>query len=368
MTHASTTSQRSRAGLTLVELLVVITIIILLVGLITVGYTSIIAGARGAQNTAVVNALGQGVESFRSDFGGRTPPLVTRPPGGAAVSAGFNSREFVVPDMFDSITDRAREIRDARYYSEWTLGIYLLGNSDVNGDRQTTYSTPGNEQPNLDDGHDGPGFRDPGPILAWKRRDRSTNGLWEHIPSQTGRVYGPYLESGFDEFVETVDLNGSPVQRFVDSYGNPIRFYSGYLTIDPDDTTKNVKDSFYMPPELMSEDAATELINAFPFDTTDGEFLQRFNAKNREVLTADYVILAANDNPDNWSSDSGPVRPYGDVTIMGSGEARSINLQDIDTVNGPVYGPWSPGTLNGPGRIGFENYRDMIKTNVRYTP
>ncbi len=372
MTHAHqhparTVSRTLRAGFTLVELLVTISIIVVLVSLITVAYSKIIGSAKSAANTSVVNAIGQGVESFRNDFASKPPPLITSPPNGSGPGGLGNASagSFSVPQMLDDATDRALVIRDARYYSEWTLATYLLGNSDLNGDGVVTYSSPGNEQANLDDGHDGPGFRDPGPLLAWKRRE-SRGGDWVHEPAQTGRIYGPYLEPGFDEFIETVDLNGAPMQRFTDSYGNPIRYYRGYLTINP---SKGTKDSLYMPSELFTPAAAEQLMREPGINGSGDEVaVQKFHAQNREVMTAEYTILAANDDPARWiTGDGEQIRPYGDATIGKDQERRDIRLL---TVAG-IFGPFRTNDISpaaDAGKIGFENWRDMIRTNVRYTP
>ncbi|MEM1424816.1 MAG: prepilin-type N-terminal cleavage/methylation domain-containing protein, partial [Planctomycetota bacterium] len=234
MTHALGTSRHPRRGLTLVELIVVVAIIIILVTIITAGYSTVTRSAKDAKNLAFVNSVGQGVEAFRLDFNDRIPPLVTTPPGGASAGLGNNlATSFAVPDMIDDFQDRAEAIREARYYSDLTLGIYLLGSSDLNGDGAINYSSPGNSVPNTDDGVDGPGYKDPGQILAWKRRDPADPSRWLHQPAQTGRTYGPYLEPGNDEFIENVSFNGAIVQQLVDSYGNPLRFYTGYPVRDP---------------------------------------------------------------------------------------------------------------------------------------
>ena len=370
MTHANTTprrSHRARRGITLVELIVVISIILLLVGLITVGYSTVVQSARTAKNTAFVQSVGQGVEAFRADFANRLPPLVLDLPRGGSALGSAGQGAFVVADQFDDVTERAQRIRDARYNSEFTLGIYLLGTSDLNGDGQLNYTEQGAADVafNEDDGLDGPGFRDPGPILAWKRRDaRSSQNPrpWIHEPAQTGRTYGPYLEPGNDEFIRTVTNEGASVQQLVDSFGNPIRFYSGYLTIDP---AKGTKSSFFAPPELMSSEAAKLFSNnSDPFPLGDDDFEQNFHAKNREMLNADYVILAANADPDNFRTNTGEIQPFGDVLSLSNGSQRRIDL--LGTVSTPI--PWSEGSFNDAGDVALDRWVEMIDSNLRYTP
>lgn len=364
MTRARITTRRTSRAFTLVELLVVITIIFILVGLVLYVASGAIGNARRTATIAAVNSIGQGVETFRSDFNGQAPPLITRVPRGGFTNAADNS--ILVPEMLATGLERAEETRDARYFSEWTLGVFLLGTGDLNGDGTETYSTPGNPQPNLDDGHEGLGFRDPGPLLAWKRPVPGNPGARPaHQAARTGRVYGPYLETGLDDFVENVEVApGIYLPRLIDSWGNPIRFYSGYPTREPG---KGYSTSIYMPQELNTTDAAKLIVEKYDFGLPflPGDDLQELVTKNRSVLSSDYVILAAADDPQRWlDRNGGPVAPYGDVALDGNFDR--IDLVLSGTAQSPS--PFDPSLLNTTGDTARENWRDMIESNVRYTP
>lgn len=69
---------RSKKGLTLVELLVVITIILVLAALTTVGVTRIKSVARGATCTANLRQVGAAMLSYATDKNGQLPPLEDR--------------------------------------------------------------------------------------------------------------------------------------------------------------------------------------------------------------------------------------------------------------------------------------------------
>lgn len=371
MLHART-SRIAQRGFTLVELLVSISIIVLLIGILFVAFSGILNAARSTANLAAVNSIGQGVETFRSDFNSKPPPLIIeRSRGGGTGPTGSGNRAIVIPEMFDTSTERADAIRNARYYSEWTLAAYLIGDSDLNGDGITTYSQPGNEQPNLDDGHDGPGFRDPGEILAWKRRSRTAGGgAWVHEPAQTGRVYGPYLEPGFEDFTEAVNEGNSTMLRFVDSYRNPIRYYRDFITRDQD---KGEASSAFMPQELQTFAAAEKIIQEvgagnpqYQFRLPFGTPGQELHALSREVLNAEYVILAANDDPTKYvAGDGSYIAPYGDEAIEQDGTRVRLDL--IGTVQNP--GPFVPSVLDADDKLSAgKTWLEMIDSNLRFTP
>lgn len=64
---------RARRGFTLVELLVVITIIMLLVGLLVVLIRGMVDRSRNAKTTAIVKMLDQGCHEYHTDYG-KFPP------------------------------------------------------------------------------------------------------------------------------------------------------------------------------------------------------------------------------------------------------------------------------------------------------
>ncbi|MEM1424439.1 MAG: hypothetical protein AAGH64_10610, partial [Planctomycetota bacterium] len=90
---------------------------------------------------------------------------------------------------------------------------------------------------------------------------------------------------------------------------------------------------------------------------------------NRAVLSARYTILAANgDRLDFPTEDADPerafVRPYGDATIDSGDAYREINFLGTPS----TVLPWSDATLNDNSDVAFEQWLEMLESNLRYTP
>ncbi len=353
----------ARAGFTLIELLASIAIIVLLIGIVIVAYSSLVGNAKTQASRAAVNALTQGVEAFKLDFNGKVPPLVTRPPRAPGGGVGaVQPRAFTVPGIFQDPVARAQEARDAGYYSEWSLGVYLLGEGDINGDGTTTYTTPGNPADNRDDGVDGPGFRDPGQFLSWKRFDDAGNLI--HEPATTGRTYGPYIEGGAEDYLETVVVNNARMTRFVDAWGNPIRYYTGFQSVDP---ATGLKSSLFMPQELRSVRSAETLASRYAGGLPTGADLQSFTALDSATLNAEYVILAANDDPTRFLDiDGQSVAPFGDVGLDVDGRRTDFSLPG-NFVSGMGPQPFDTSRITGDDYVA-DNYIEMLRTNIRSTP
>jgi prepilin-type N-terminal cleavage/methylation domain-containing protein len=387
----TTPAAATRRGFTLVELLVVVGIIVLLVSLAVVGFSGVLGNARRASAQATVNTLGMGAEQFRIDHDD-VPPLVTEvpgfdappPPGGGGLGGGGggNAGEIRVPGMINDFTERREAYYDARYYSEWTLPIYLLGVGDINGDGINDYSDEG--VPNRDDGVDGFGFRDPGPILAWKQRDPQVSDpddpdFYVHAPINAGRVYGPYIDTGqLDAAIidpngevqrsgalEAVPTNnGGRLYRFVDPWGTPIRYYRNYLTIDPN---TDLASSAFMPQELRGITSAEEMVTAYRTGLpTDPAEMSSYAALDADVLAADFVILGAGEDASAYRDANGrPVAPFGDVTINVNRQRVPLPLRGSAT----MPQPFDPSMVFvEDDEVSLNTYLNMIRSNVRYVP
>jgi prepilin-type processing-associated H-X9-DG protein/prepilin-type N-terminal cleavage/methylation domain-containing protein len=76
--HSATQHRASPKGLTLVELLVVITIIVVLAALSTLGVSRLRSSARGANCTSNLRQIGAAMLSYAGDNSGQLPPLEDR--------------------------------------------------------------------------------------------------------------------------------------------------------------------------------------------------------------------------------------------------------------------------------------------------
>lgn len=123
------TTQTTRA-FTLIELLVTIIIIAILMGLLLVGFSAAIRGARSAAARQDASALRMGVEQFRTQFG-FLPPLVKDGYPGQPGSAG-KPIDKDRPVIFDAGVSADRdylrdETPDADYrYSVHSIPYYLM--------------------------------------------------------------------------------------------------------------------------------------------------------------------------------------------------------------------------------------------------
>lgn len=247
------TPNRNRSkAFTLVELLVVITIITILLGL---GAVALTAGRRSAIKQGAVAQLQRidtALEAFKQDFRDY-PPLVTIPGKGPFDAPAANERLYR-PDYQQGnesasvINDRLRENRFASRYS---LAVYLLGVGDLNGDGMRNYNET--DMPNEDDGLDGPGFRDIGKDRFWGlAQDPSRDAV-----ANSGRTYGPYLDpADLGELLVEERINSSNTTgRYVinDPFGKPILYYRNWTIRD--DTPQRRPSILRVPAELRSLDS-----------------------------------------------------------------------------------------------------------------
>ena len=252
-TRHSATHPERRPGFTLMELLVVISIIALLIGLLGVAFSGALATSKKAATESLMRNIQTGLEQFHTDFG-YYPPLID----GKKDTLESRKKSPQTNDQF------RQELKDHRYYSPYSLTVYLLGVGQLAPyDQQAEMDNPAR-----DDGVEGPGFRDPGPDHSWGGAiDRM-----DHRAPASGRVFGPYIDIGdgegilrrveardfpwslplqtgatLDDFFaneNTMDDSGpsDPNRKgdlfvLTDRWDNPFRYYKGWPTRELDNNT-----------------------------------------------------------------------------------------------------------------------------------
>lgn len=377
--HASP-QRRLATGFTLTEMLFVVALIGLLIALLLVSMSKVRYSARRAATEALLSSIGTSIEQYHADLNDY-PPLVTGiddygEMGRSAIETPRVLGEVAALANPGSSRDaKSTAINDAsenaRFYSEFTLGVYLLGNGDINGDNDaqqgwwTDENSDGlvNKDDNVyDDGRFGAGFRNPGELGAWKK---IVNAQVVHDPQRTGNTFGPYLEPTA-KFLERVPVTmesdrlvvdrGQPMDntaqvlyRFVDSWGNPIRYYKDWKYRNDD--RKVTADSMgFAPIELRTYEDMN-------FQYEGGE--KRIDTV---VSGAPYALLAAGAEPllrlpPTGAGEVGDVvSPFGD---------RYINHQTGE----PAF---FQNSFDNPYDFDAESEKDRLldylKTNVRYAP
>ena len=338
---------RAGRGFTLVELLVVIVIISLLLTLLVVGLSRAVDRAGSASTLSQLQALSQGIQAFNNEFQ-YDPPLVT-----GIQRSGING--IVTPELRTDNAQVLAEYATARFHSEFSLPIYLLGMGDTNADGTLVYG----DQPNLDDGQDDPGLRNPGEFRAWKRRD--SGGNLEHLPPASGRVYGPYIDPGtmrdaieqvrVDSNLRPVETGGFVLYRFTDRWGHPIRYYRNWPTKNrnPVNGSGNSDTSVaFTPVEIRDPEALRDQIER----GLAGDSRQVLE-QDRTVLSSRYMLLSAGAKSDEVDQTGQFIVPFGDVVLRRSDEARQAI--GIDT-------PFDPNALDARAR---ELLRKFTLSNLR---
>lgn len=183
------TAEARRRAFTLVELLVVVSILILLVGILAPSVAAMIRVARVKDSQVRCRLIEAAVMSYFSDF--KDYPL---------------SRNLDFPSTYPSGTNRP-------WFGGELVVVYLTGyGPDASADskpgiKSGTTTTLAPDFLLVDDGKEGYGFRT--------------------FPGGGGKVYGPY--AGAEDFKTGVFLYGSPAQEsrpmFLDSFGNPFLYY-----------------------------------------------------------------------------------------------------------------------------------------------
>ncbi len=265
---------------TLVELLVVVTIIVILLGILIPASSLVLGGARTSSNQALLRTLSDGSEAFYQDFR-YYPPLLAPDPD--------LPWEMNTPDHTDSArsaAERYDELADFRWHSVATPAVYLLGVGSLAPEQSDSALTPvpswlsTDTDPNYgnrNDGADGLGIRNPGPDRSWGGAVSRRN----HKPTFAGRVYGPYVDPKIGETqVRTVRLTdftyrttmAPPLSQatvdmmqfsvIVDRFDTPIRYYKDWP--ERERTESVTSDSARLPTlvdaplELLSADSLVE--------------------------------------------------------------------------------------------------------------
>lgn len=289
------------AAFTLVELLVVISIIGVLAGVLLVAFGGVIRGSRTAQAERQLRAVVQAIETFKTDLT-YLPPLLAIPDAGWRIGDDASQdATTVVPEASADPIDARAMLRRARYASEYTLATYLMGIGDVdgseNGTRQLGASTDN------DDGNAGPGIRTPGPDKSWGgavSRNDQTPATGPGRAIKTGRVFGPYLDPATMENALSLDTR-TGLFRILDVWGQPIRYYAGWPTVDLNSTqTPRPKSVRFMPVELRTRTSVEkELASSSDLQLDQG------------VLNVPYMVISAG-APFEVNTDGSPRASFGD--------------------------------------------------------
>ncbi|MFG0330833.1 MAG: type II secretion system protein [Phycisphaerales bacterium] len=276
---------RSR-GFTVVELLVVITIIVLLVSIGTVAATRMRANAEVTSTRFLMGSIKNGLTQFESDHG-FYPPLLN----------DLDSDPELTP------VDEFSVKRRMGFYSTLTLVPYLVGVGDLNksgGDERDEFDDL------YDDGVEGVGFRDPGPDRAWgydyqggdsaSTREAYWKAKARATPDEKikGEKFGPYIELGDEfQFVRAKDRDGDlydlVLYQFVDYWGEPIRYYRDWSEIERETDEELVPLEWIGAFEPAEFESIRMTLRAAPYvlfssgrdgQTDDGEFDAEVNEDN----------------------------------------------------------------------------------------
>ncbi len=202
--------RRGGRGFTLIEVAVVVIIIALLASLALVALSHAMATGREAAERAAVNAMKLACEQFHSDFGFDVPLVDDSvDPAGNGDKVAVRDNTFLAYGTADSL--------GKPHYSELSLAYYLTG-----------------VLPAEIDGKDGPGMT-----------EVSRDGTF----SKSGRVYGPYTDVERDRRRLTNEPNN--VHRFLDRWGNPLRYYAWRGKPDNRGTPDN--DMEFYAPRLLGD-------------------------------------------------------------------------------------------------------------------
>ena len=344
-------SNGRRSAFTLIELLVVIAIIVLLVALLAVAFSGALAAGKDAATQSLMNNIQTGMQQFKQDFG-YLPPLID----------GHKHAMDSIPDP----AQRAMELEEHRYFSPYSLTVYLLGVGDLAPDPMD-YGQ--GEAPDRHDGQAGPGFRDPG-------RDRSWGGARErddHMAPTSGRVYGPYIDIGdgtdvlrrarVSDFPFLDSADAMEISEFfsweyeatfgdatgpreaegdlfvlVDRWDMPIRYYKDWPTrADIAGTVQTSPNR--VPIELRSYDSVNQHLTSPLSGSRGGDPLL-----DPDILRAPYALLSAGADMD-----------YGDTDRT---DPMAIEQVDEDAFF----------TARGSTSIDEVKRIEPIKDNIRTTP
>jgi prepilin-type N-terminal cleavage/methylation domain-containing protein len=325
MTTQPATAARFRLGFTLTELLITIAIVAVLVAIVGVVSTQAISRSRDAQTAAVQRSIGQGIASFKTDFG-YSPPLVLERDG---PNPGDVAEGILTPDVLQQLqgldnSDLRERLRNERYASEYSITVYLLGIGRLNPDADADDFGVNPNGFARHDGVAGPGLKNPGQTKAWVDPADLRDGDLNVQPSPLGRTYGPYLDLGSFESALVLDADdsgsvagGRGLYKIEDPFGTPIRYYRDWPINDPDDPgNRSLSSLAGVPPELFTGDA----LGAFQAAVADGGSLNAAvggldASVDRSLIGAEYALLSAGDDRlfgEDLNQDGQPDVGFGD--------------------------------------------------------
>jgi prepilin-type N-terminal cleavage/methylation domain-containing protein len=377
-THRTSRSTLARGGFTLVELLAVIAIIAVLVGILLVSFSGVLGTARRSVAERLLRSVAQGVDSFKNDLGylppllsvegtglGQTPPnrsLATLP------EYRTGSSEGPVPTPSAVVEN----LRETRYGSEYTIGVYLLGTGDIDGRKppngedsvNATDPNPGANS-SEDDGEAGPGIRDPGPDRSWGgaawREDQWDEDFSPPKPRaiRTGKVYGPYLDVaqlGESVFIEPQ----TGLAKLVDVWDQPVRYYTRWPVTDRATTGTPEPSVEYTPVEIRGRSSVEAQMDTTISDAERDLLLER----DRDVLNAPYALLSAG-KPTLFKTESAATPAFykakGQEPLALFGDRREgtgAEYQDMEQ-------PFDPSALTPADQM---TLIEELADNVRYLP
>ena len=310
-------SASRRTGFTLVELLVVVVVIGIVAGLLLAGFRTAFTKSRNTVAARQLATISQAIETFNTDHG-YFPPILTEDTTGNRVYR---------PETSLRGRDMLEALRDARFSSEYTLAVYLLGLGDTDGN-----GTPDQQE---DDGLAGAGIKSPGPDRFWGLKIDSGSGLTPNTGRggyvvTTGRSYGPYISlSVAEDLIERDPDTG--LYRFLDPWGNPVRYYANW-PIERQDGEKTIG---LTPIELRSREAVQGQVANGGDPIWDRDY---------NVMNAKYALLSAGES--------------GEVDAQGNDLARFGDISNPNQI-------FNPTTLS---EADLKQLLTDLDTNVRLIP
>ena len=364
-TPRANTPAHARRAFTLVELLVVITIIVLLIGILVPTGLFVLSNARKSSNQQLLQTISDGVYAFNQDFR-YIPPLLSPQPGSPTLA--YSPDHLLATNHTGatrSASARLTELSDRRWHSVTSLPVYLLGVGSLAppAAQSTIAPTPGFLQEggaNYDDRHDGaagPGIRDPGPDRSWG--GAANRGA--HRPTFQGRVYGPYIDPNIAlANVRSARLTDFPFRNrinppltednieemdmlvFIDRFDTPTRYYKDWperapgFPTPPGQSPETLREA---PAELISYDTMLPLLGT-PTDL-DRRLI------DRELIGKPFALLSA-----------GPDGRWGELPARRTSRLPLLKGADIGQLG-----------MTGSGGIGDRpRILRAVKDNQRVTP
>jgi len=345
MRQPSTTTCRAVRGFTLIELMMVVLVIGVLISFLLVAAGGVFRGAKRSSAQRQLHAIAQAVEQFRSDVG-YLPPLmvpdesepttVIDPLAGIANAGGVQAQ--------------LRLLHENRYSSEYTLAMYLIGAGNIDGDTDGRATGANTEE---DDGHAGPGFLDPGLDRSWGGAASRKDQRKHHDHTHTGRVFGPYLDMEALGDALVLDTQ-TGLYKLVDPWGQPIRYYTEWPTVDPNDRTKSVA---RVPIELRTRGAVEfQIENGGTSDKADLRL-------ERTVLNSEFMLLSAGKPLGNVGADGKPIVSFG--TIRTDTNALWQSPDDFNRGGTLDLSACDPAANSGALPEQCEDLLNMLESNIR---